>query len=1140
MSNKKAVTHAAIKRILCGVTAFVLLLALCPVMSAQAEETDAAAEQTVEIGIPVEENPELFLTRSMPTHGEGKIAIFLIDFPDYPNENPVATQEYYDKLYFSGSVETTWTGYVDTVAEYYQKQSYGKLNLSGYVFDWYTAEHERSYYDNKKAELVMEAAEYYRAQGIDFSQFDGDGDGVIDAITYHFAGEYSTDDQLNPWYYGVNYSMLGQIGDMKFSTIIQVNEDAKEDETDMITTVCHEMMHSLGMPDLYSGIFAVQRMVDDLMSVGNGTFINPYTKLLLGWVDNVKVITGDMDNVRLEAYGNESNDFVIVTDEFNGFFDEFYIVAYKELGSKAVIYHIDARLNESGTGFMNDNLSYNPRPDKPIHTHYQTFSPYLFIEELVGDPEMDFVLNLWATWIDSTEFEADSVLGPNAMPSSDMHDGEYTGIRIDNFKEHNDEYLTFDVAFVEDTASPVITTKEAELKFQPTVTVKFNEAVYAGERFDEIKITDPDGNILEASVILPNYPKNEMEINFTDKAYEDGYKVVIPDGALRDSSGNHLPAVTLTASREHYLFPIRSELLPGVGDSLNRDDYPTTFFEHENDVVVINPLWNEDYVYSSQIEFMRIDKNGNVLAQTIVDNPAKPTVDDFYRIYPIEMKDGSYIIFSMYQYDYTEYRVVFCIDANGNLKWVNDTYRDTPQYFMPHNTLIRENGIAVRLTERGKVGEAVFINSETGEIDLEPEWQSEATEWVQRSPRNLSDGRILCQQSGRDQSGCWYTELTLLDSETYEVEGKCRLAGTADDYYYVSGAQVNDDGTITMFCTIGEDAEGILLDATLNVVKSVSVGWTNYSAYNTVSWIKNDGFCVVYSTGGTVYEENLPYHVERYDRYLNLLWESDEEANFAFYFKSSAGDIMAYRCAFRTAIGEPYKCYVDYYGNEETLRGTHVHDLIHTEAVPATCQTEGVAEYWYCTDCGCYYAEGCENAVTDLQTLILPKEDHKTQEIPAKEAGCGWYGSTAGTRCTVCKKTLIYSENVPPTGDHSYGEWTVVREPNCKMAGTEQRKCSDCGNKEQREIPILDEHKFGDWKISKEPTVESEGEERRVCGVCGKDEVRSVAKLAAPTQETPDPEAPAPKQSSSWWVVLIIVGVGGAGAAIFLLKKKRS
>lgn len=149
--------------------------------------------QELDVGIPVEEYPELFFGRTMPTHGEGKIAVFLIQFPDYKNENPDATAAYYNQLYFSaepldGTKESNpWYGSVTT---FYREQSMDKLNLSGQVFDWYTAKHERSHYDSTsgKKELVMEAVAYYEGKGVDFAQFDGDKNGEIDAVIYHFAG----------------------------------------------------------------------------------------------------------------------------------------------------------------------------------------------------------------------------------------------------------------------------------------------------------------------------------------------------------------------------------------------------------------------------------------------------------------------------------------------------------------------------------------------------------------------------------------------------------------------------------------------------------------------------------------------------------------------------------------------------------------------------------------------------------------------------------------------------------------------------------------------------------------------------------------------------------------------------------------
>ena len=151
----------SLARILCILMFFCLILA--PYLTLPA---GAAEPLEVAVGIPVEEHPELFSPRSMPTHGEGKIAVFLIDFPDHRNENPEATVEYYDNMYFNGGVETFW-GY-KTVAEVYREHSYGKLNLSGKVFDWYTAKHERSYYDDTKTELVQRRRNITLRRGVTF------------------------------------------------------------------------------------------------------------------------------------------------------------------------------------------------------------------------------------------------------------------------------------------------------------------------------------------------------------------------------------------------------------------------------------------------------------------------------------------------------------------------------------------------------------------------------------------------------------------------------------------------------------------------------------------------------------------------------------------------------------------------------------------------------------------------------------------------------------------------------------------------------------------------------------------------------------------------------------------------------------
>ena len=982
------------KRTLFILIVAMLMFALYPAMAAQAEET---AVQTVDVCIPVEEHPELFLTRSMPTHGEGKIAVFLIEFPDYPNDNPVATKEFYDKLYFSGGLDTVWGV---TVAEFYNQQSYGKLNLSGQVFDWYTAKHERSYYDNKKAELVMEAAEHYRSQGVDFVQFDGDGDGVIDAITYHFAGQVSGS-MSGSWYGGRCHFGVGDIGELTFKTFVQLDNDISTDVnvvTPMLRSICHELMHTLGMPDLY-GTMQEGGAPVDLMNY-NSESINPYTKMMLGWIDTVQVITSDMKNVRLNPYGTGTNGTVaIVTDEFNGLFDEFYIVANRDCFEyhNAVIWHIDARLDEDGTDFRYSNLGFDARPDLDSgHEGGTRISEYLFIEELSPNPD--------ASVPNDKAFKENSIFGPNHMPSSDTHEGAYTGIQIGNFNHHNGKYLTFDVSFVKDTVAPVITTSEDDLQLLGTVNLQFNEYIYEGKGWNDITVTDLNGTDLGATVILTHYPCNEMEIQFQTEAYKDGYQIVFPSGAVQDASGNGLAAVTLTvAPKGNYFTPIREVQLPGVG-KFNRTNWDFSFL-HEEDVVVITPIYSNRSCV--QIEFMKLDLYGNVLCQSVLDNPIEAC-----EIYSVcESGDGRYIfVCSADGASYKKRDLLFCIDSDGVLQWTNEEYYRSGLSFADMNVadlhqcvLQQEHGIIVPEIS-GKT--FVFISSETGKVQDVSLGSINKRQLFYSGIHDLKNGTMLYTTGGDG-----YTTLHLADTKTFETIAEVKMPYKDGYGLGVDEAYVNDDGTLLVSFNWYRQKLTCLLDPCLNIIRSLPASSSKVGRL----WIPNDGYYETVCTEGDMHK-NGKFHVRRYDRYLNLLWETDiEAAGSFFFFCSPAGDMLVYKSMYENSRIEGY---VVYYGSEDAFKTAHTHNLAYREAVPATCVNMGMKGHWYCTDCGCMYSDEGLTLITDISTLSAPKLDHIEEIIPEVAPTCIMTGWTGGKRCADCGKILVQPKATGSLGGH--------------------------------------------------------------------------------------------------------------------------
>ena len=114
-----------------------------------------------------------------------------------------------------------------------------------------------------------------------------------------------------------------------------------------------------------------------------------------------------------------------------------------------------------------------------------------------------------------------------------------------------------------------------------------------------------------------------------------------------------------------------------------------------------------------------------------------------------------------------------------------------------------------------------------------------------------------------------------------------------------------------------------------------------------------------------------------------------------------------------------------------------------TEDVAPTCTTEGKKSH-HCTRC---------DAVTDVTTVPVLghqwREDHRT-------GNCG----VAGEIHYVCERDPSHTktEHVEATGNHTWGEWTIVTEATCTSNGSKERECSVCHKKETETIPATGHH----------------------------------------------------------------------------------
>jgi len=419
--------------------------------------------------------------------GTYKCLVILIGYTGDTFDTPQST---FNKVFNQDNYDGT-----GSVNDYYQEISYGEFGIDATIVGPYTASENKIYYagvdngtstnyPNNAPCLVEEAVDAAEAAGMDFSQFDNDGDGWAESLFVIHAGRGHESTGSPNDIHSHMWSISSGGGTERNYDGVRVDLYSIEPELNLglqtieIGVICHEYGHILGLPDFYdtdSSSFGIG--IFGLMSFGSwgGDYFTPerpvhmcaWSKTYLGWVvpDDVSIDDPSAQIRSVGLYpdvlklGGETEYFLVANRQKDGFDADLP-------GSGLLIWHIDEDVitNEYLTNTVNDN-EYHKGVD---------------LEEADGRGELDIQLSYGDIGDYFPGFSDNRRFSRTTNPSSNYYGGDSSGVKITDIS---------DSASIMYMGTAIIDTVNVPSKKKSNIFTPNQDGVNDGCEFEE-----PDGS----------------------------------------------------------------------------------------------------------------------------------------------------------------------------------------------------------------------------------------------------------------------------------------------------------------------------------------------------------------------------------------------------------------------------------------------------------------------------------------------------------------------------------------------------------------------------------------------------------------------------------------------------------------------
>ena len=280
--------------------------------------------------------PQNMLTSSFPSLGEQPVLVVLVEYQDVKFKVADPQDYYHRMLNEEGFSDDNGTG---SARDYFIESSNNKFRPRFDVYRPITLANNMAYYggndyygsDLRPEEMAIEACQALDPE-VDFSQYDCDGDGLIDNVFVIYAGYGEADGGAASTVWPHAFWIFNGSGKRVYLDGKLLDHYACSNELNIsntpggIGTTVHEFSHVMGLPDLYTTNGDTYHTPLEWSVLDQGCYLNDgrtppaysaFERLSLGWIDPIEI--SEASEVMVPDLATNVA-FIVNTDDNNEFF----------------------------------------------------------------------------------------------------------------------------------------------------------------------------------------------------------------------------------------------------------------------------------------------------------------------------------------------------------------------------------------------------------------------------------------------------------------------------------------------------------------------------------------------------------------------------------------------------------------------------------------------------------------------------------------------------------------------------------------------------------------------------------------------------------------------------------------------------